>query len=46
MLVDSITSQVNAQLWEKKKVHWFLVSVGFDQALHVTTLLVTIPLIK
>jgi hypothetical protein len=40
-LTDYITSRVNSKLWSKNKVHEFFVSVGFDQFLHVTQLLLT-----
>lgn len=38
---DYYTSRVNSMLWEKKKVHAFFVSIGFDQQLHYTQLLLT-----
>jgi hypothetical protein len=38
---DFITSRINSYLWEKKKVHWFFVSIGFDQLLHQIILLAT-----
>lgn len=39
--IDYYTSRVNTKLWEEKKVHEFFVSVGFDQLLHVSQLLLT-----
>ena len=33
-LIDGITSRVNSWLWEKKDVHNFFVSIGFDQYVH------------
>ena len=38
---DYITSRINSKLWTDKKVHWFFVSIGFDQLLHYTQLLLT-----
>ena len=38
---DFCTSRLNAYLWERKLIHWFFVSVGFDQLLHYTALLLT-----
>ncbi len=37
-LVDWNTSRVTSFLWSNKKVHWFFVVIGFDQALHMTCL--------
>lgn len=36
---DAITSRINSKLWAAKKVHWFFVSVGFDQWIHFVTLI-------
>ena len=38
-LVDAITSRINARLWAADARHWFFVSIGFDQFLHVAFLL-------
>jgi predicted membrane-bound dolichyl-phosphate-mannose-protein mannosyltransferase len=38
---DYITSRINSKLWTDKEVHWFFVSIGFDQFLHFVQLLVT-----
>lgn len=38
---DYITSRINSKLWADKKVHWFFVSIGFDQLLHYTQLIGT-----
>jgi hypothetical protein len=40
-LTDAITSRINIRLWAAKKVHWFFVSVGFDQLLHAWQLVLT-----
>jgi hypothetical protein len=38
---DYVTSRINSHLWNAQQVHWFFVSVGFDQFLHYTQLLLT-----
>lgn len=40
-VTDYFTSRLNSKLWNEKKVHWFFVSVGFDQFLHYLQLLLT-----
>ena len=40
-ITDYFTSRLNSKLWKEQKVHWFFVSVGFDQFLHYTQLLFT-----
>lgn len=40
-ITDYFTSRLNSKLWTEKKVHWFFVSVGFDQFIHFTTLILT-----
>ena len=42
---DYFTSRLNAKLWEEKKVHWFFVSIGFDQVLHYGQLFLTYHLL-
>ena len=37
--VDYYTSRVNKQLWDNKEVHYFFVSIGFDQLIHFATIL-------
>lgn len=39
--IDYFTSRLNAKLWEKKQVHNFFASVGFDQLLHFVQLILT-----
>ncbi len=45
-MVDFCTSKINSRLWQQKKVHWFFVGVGVDQAIHVSTLMLTAGLIR
>lgn len=39
--VDAVTARINKRLWDAKQVHYFFVGVGFDQLIHVSTLLIT-----
>ena len=41
-ITDWITSRINARLWAQGKVHYFFVGVGLDQAVHITTMLLTL----
>lgn len=41
-ITDAITSRINSYLWEKKDIHNFFVSIGFDQLIHQITLAATI----
>lgn len=38
---DYVTSRINAKLWQAEQIHWFFVSIGFDQLLHYFQLAVT-----
>ena len=40
-ITDYFTSRLNSKLWEKKDIHNFFVSVGFDQWLHYVQLFIT-----
>jgi hypothetical protein len=39
--VDFVTSRMTSRLWAQGRRHWFFVTIGFDQALHLTCLFVT-----
>jgi len=38
ILVDYFTSRLSSKLWVQSKVHWFFVTIGFDQLLHILAL--------
>jgi hypothetical protein len=40
-ITDYFTSRLNSKLWAEGKVHWFFVSIGFDQILHYIQLFST-----
>ena len=37
--IDFVSSKLNAYLWKKEMRHYFFVSIGFDQFLHIATIL-------
>jgi len=41
VVTDYVTSRLNTYLWKKGQVHYFFVSVGFDQLLHYSALFST-----
>ncbi len=40
-MIDFVTSRMTSRLWARSQRHWFFVTIGFDQALHLTCLLAT-----
>ena len=45
-ITDFISSRCTSYLWKKNERHWFFTVIGIDQALHMTALILTIPLIS
>lgn len=45
-IIDYFTSKLNAKLYAKGEIHWFFVSVGFDQFLHYCCLFGTLWILK
>jgi hypothetical protein len=45
-VTDYFTSRGTSYLWTHEKRHWFFVLIGFDQAIHLTTLFLTYQLLR
>jgi len=41
-IVDYMTSRGTSKLWAAEERHWFFTLIGFDQAVHLTCLFVTL----
>lgn len=39
---DWLTSRGTSKMWKMEEIHWFFTLIGFDQAIHVTTLVLTL----
>jgi hypothetical protein len=38
-IIDFVSSRITKYLWSNNKIHGFWIAVGFDQFLHMTTIL-------
>lgn len=45
-LTDAITSRISSRMWAQSRPHAFFVVVGFDQWIHMATLLLTAQWLK
>lgn len=42
---DYVTSRITKKLWAQQRVHDFFVVIGLDQAIHMATLVATLPIL-
>jgi hypothetical protein len=45
-ITDAVSSRVTTYFWKKEQRHKFFVTIGIDQAIHMSCLFLTIPLIQ
>ena len=45
-LIDFMTSRATSILWQKEERRWFFVIIGFDQAIHLTILILTYMVVR
>ena len=45
-IIDYLTSRITSKLWKEQKIHWFFVTIGFDQTLHFICLFGTYLILK
>lgn len=44
-MIDFVTSKINSSLWKQGRTHYFFVSIGFDQFLHLLILFSSIDIL-
>lgn len=44
-IIDGITSRITSYFWKKENRHWFFVTIGFDQAVHMSCLILLLKYI-